>query len=110
MVQTKLVSPWPNFDYVSVLTNTTFDNLSLLLNDIHPLFREVCQENIRRLDQPKFRLKVIFIIHSNSDANFLNLPVSTKMKEETPEEKDVGKDLDKILREMIYEKKRWNKN
>ena len=38
---TKILSPWPNVDYISVLVETTNENLLILSCDISPILKPI---------------------------------------------------------------------
>ena len=65
---------------------TTHENLIILLRDINTLPKNICTEYNRRTDQHDFQVKVKFnvgesesllgsVIDTNSDNNFLNVPI-----------------------------------
>ena len=55
--------------YASVLLETTDENLFILLSDIHPLVEEGCKDYIKRIDQSKFELQVIFVVAPKRENN-----------------------------------------
>ena len=93
---TKLVSPWPNFDYDSVSKETTNENLIIVWSDTNILKKEICKGFSQRVDQPNFRLSKCFFKKISSEKKFSNLPAKQMLSETDFDEKELKVVLNNI--------------
>ena len=65
-----MFTPWPNVEYASVSFEAGYETLFLVLPDINPSVNEVCKVFIKRVDQSRFELIVLFFVDNQSDRIF----------------------------------------